>query len=72
MAAPVVLRADFDGLQLRMLAKQTKDAAFARRMLALAEIYDGGLRGMQPASAVSACRPFAIGSFASTPRVPTA
>jgi transposase len=45
MAAPVVLRADFDGLQLRMLAKQTKDAAFARRLLALAEIYDGGLRG---------------------------
>ena len=35
---------DFTGLQLRALAKQTKDAAFARRLLALAEIFDGGSR----------------------------
>ena len=37
-------RSDFTGLQLRALAKQTKDAAFARRLLALAEIFDGGSR----------------------------
>ena len=43
-AAPVVLRRDFTGSQLRMAAKQTKDAAFTRRLLALAEIYDGGSR----------------------------
>ena len=44
MAAPVALRRDFTGSQLRMAAKQTKDAAFTRRLLALAEIYDGGSR----------------------------
>ena len=44
MSVPVALRSDFTGLQLRALAKQTKDAAFARRLLALAEIFDGGSR----------------------------
>ena len=44
MAVPVALREDFDGPGLRTLAKQTKDAAQARRLLALAEIYDGGSR----------------------------
>lgn len=44
MSVPVALRADFAGLQLRALAKQSKDAAFARRLLALAEIFDGGSR----------------------------
>jgi transposase len=44
MATPIALRTDFEGPQLRNLAKQTKDAAFARRMLALAEIYEGGAR----------------------------
>ena len=44
MAAPIALREDFDGSGLRQLAKQTKDAAQARRLLALAEIYDGGSR----------------------------
>lgn len=44
MVAPIALREDFDGLGLRQLAKQTRDAAQARRLLALAEIYDGGLR----------------------------
>jgi hypothetical protein len=32
------------GFQLRPLAKQSKNAAFARRLLALAEILDGGSR----------------------------
>jgi len=44
MARPIPLRADFDGSALRRLAKATKDAAQARRLLALAEIYDGGSR----------------------------
>jgi transposase len=44
MSAPIALREDFDGPGLRTLAKGTKDAAQARRLLALAEIYDGGSR----------------------------
>ena len=44
MAAAVLLRDDFDGPALRRLAKGTKDAAQARRLLALAEIRDGGSR----------------------------
>ena len=44
MAMPIPLRADFDGPRLRGLARTTKDAAQARRLLALAEIYDGGSR----------------------------
>ena len=44
MAAPIALRDDFDGPGLCRLAKATKDAAQARRLLALAEIYDGGSR----------------------------
>ena len=44
MAAAILLRDDFDGPALRELGKMTKDAAQARRLLALAEIYDGGAR----------------------------
>src|ERR671913_1871746 len=44
MAAPIAVREDFDGPGLRRLAKQTRDANHARRLLALAEIYDGGSR----------------------------
>jgi transposase len=44
MAAAILLRNDFDGFALRELGKMTKDAAQARRFLALAEIYDGGAR----------------------------
>ncbi len=44
MAAAIALRDDFDGPALRRLAKGTKDAAQARRLLALAEILDGGDR----------------------------
>lgn len=42
---PIPIRSDFDGSTLRVVAKATKDAAQARRLLALAEIYDGGTRG---------------------------
>ena len=44
MAAAIALWDDFDGPALRRLAKGTKDAAQARRLLALAEIRDGGSR----------------------------
>jgi transposase len=44
MSVPIALREDFDGPGLRKLARATKDAAQARRLLALAEIYDGGSR----------------------------
>ncbi len=41
---PISLRADFDASQLRLAAKKTKDGPQARRLLALATIYDGGTR----------------------------
>lgn len=44
MSAPIPLRDDFDGRQLRVLAKRTRDARQGRRLLALAEVYDGGRR----------------------------
>jgi transposase len=42
MAIP--LRGDFDAAALRTAARRTKDAAQARRLLALAAIYDGASR----------------------------
>ncbi len=44
MVSAVSLRTDFDGEKLRLLARQSKDANQARRLLALALIYDGGSR----------------------------
>jgi transposase len=44
MAVPIALREEFDAPGLRRLARASKDAAQARRLLALAEIYDGGSR----------------------------
>src|SRR6266498_2579987 len=44
MSAPISLRRDFDASQLRSLAKKTKDGPQARRLLALAAIYDGAAR----------------------------
>jgi len=38
---PLLLRADFDASQLRAAARRTKDGPQARRLLALAAIYDG-------------------------------
>ena len=45
MGRTVSLREDFDGPGLRRLAKASKDAGQSRRLLVLAEIYDGGKRG---------------------------
>jgi len=44
MATAIDLREDFDGPALRRLARGTKDGPQARRLLSLAEIYDGGSR----------------------------
>jgi transposase len=45
MAVPLPLRTDFTASALRRHARQTQDANQARRLLALAAIYDGGSRG---------------------------
>src|SRR5262245_32048795 len=44
MSAPIPLRQDFDTPQLRGLARRSKDGPQARRLLALAAIYDGATR----------------------------
>src|SRR5450759_5630524 len=44
MSVPIRLRGDFKAYQLRGLAKKTKDGPQARRLLALAAIYDGATR----------------------------
>lgn len=44
MSIPVPLRGDFDAAVLRRLARGSKDANQARRLLALATIYAGGTR----------------------------
>ena len=41
---PILLRTDFDALRMRAAAKAAKDGPQARRLLALAAIYDGGPR----------------------------
>ncbi len=44
MSSAIGLRKDFDGAALRRLARVSRSANQARRLLALAEIYDGGSR----------------------------
>lgn len=44
MGAAIELRDDFDGGALRCLAKRSRDGGQSRRLLALAEIYDGKRR----------------------------
>jgi transposase len=41
---PIPLRADFNAAGLRSVARRTKNAAQARRLLALAAVYDGATR----------------------------
>jgi transposase len=41
---PIALRGDYDAAGLRSVARKTKDAPQARRLLALAAIYDGATR----------------------------
>lgn len=44
MSVPIPLRRDFGASRLRGLARKTKDGPQARRLLALAAIYDGATR----------------------------
>jgi transposase len=44
MGQPLPLRPDYDGPALRFAARRCRDAAQARRLLALAAIYDGASR----------------------------
>jgi transposase len=44
MAAPIPLRSDVTAADLRSHARHTRDASQARRLLTLAEIYDGDTR----------------------------
>ena len=44
MAAPIRLREDYRAKDLRVLARESRDANHTRRLLSLAEIYDGGTR----------------------------
>jgi transposase len=44
MRPGIELRQDYDAAQLRALAKASRNAGQSRRLLALAEIYDGGSR----------------------------
>jgi hypothetical protein len=41
---PIGLRGDFDAARLRVVARKSKDRTQARRLLALAAIYDGAKR----------------------------
>ena len=41
---PIALRGDYDAVRLRSIARKTKDAPQARRLLALSAIYDGATR----------------------------
>jgi transposase len=43
-AMPIALRGDFDAPGLRAAARKSKDAPQARRLLALAAVYDGATR----------------------------
>ncbi len=61
MRSGISLREDFDGERLRRLARQTKDAAQVRRLLALASIYDGGSRS--DAARLGKTGSFLIGVF---------
>jgi len=44
MGTGVALRGDFDAAKLRRLARVSQNANQGRRLLALAQIYDGGSR----------------------------
>jgi hypothetical protein len=44
VSAGVLLREDFTANDLRRLARASRDAGQSRRLLALAEIYEGGSR----------------------------
>src|SRR4051812_21878756 len=65
MRARIALREDYDAAQLRSLAKATRNAGQSRRLLALAEIYDGGSR-TKAARGKSDCLDVRVSSFRSS------
>ncbi len=67
MGAAIGLREDFGSADLRVLARSSKDANQARRLLALAVIYDGGRRTEAARTGGIGRRSSAIGCCASTP-----
>ena len=72
MSAPIPLRRDFDAPQLRRLAKKTKGGPQARRLLALAAIYDGAARTEAAKIAASGFRSSGTGYCTSTSAALTA
>ena len=64
VSAAIKIRQDFDAPTVRRLATTVKDAHQARRLLALAAIYDGKDREEAGASAASIARRCAIGCTA--------
>lgn len=71
MGSALSLRSDFDGVRLRRLARQTRDADQARRLLSLASIYDGGSRADAARLGSVTVRSCATGWCASMLAVPT-
>ena len=59
---PVPLRTDFSADALRVIARKAKDGPQARRLLALAAIYEGVPELKRPGSAGSRGRSCATGS----------
>ena len=59
--SPLPLRADFNAQTTRSACQAVEDGPQARRLLALATIYDGATRTEQPGSAEWVCKLFATG-----------
>ncbi len=73
MAGVIGLRGDYDAGALRAAAKRTKDGPQARRLLALAAIYDGATRTeAAKIGGASAFRSFVTGRSSSTRTARTA
>ena len=66
MRPGIELRRDYDAARLRSLAKATRNAGQSRRLLALAEIYDGGSRTRAARVGGVGLRPFGTGWCGST------
>ena len=67
----ILLRGDFDASRLRGLAKKAKDGPQARRLLALAAIYDGATRTEAAKIGGVGLQIIRIGCCGSTRGVPT-
>ncbi len=72
MPTAVKLRDDFSADELRALARRSKNSAQSRRLLSLAGVKDGMVRGEAAKIGGMDRRCCAIGFTASTPRARTA